>query len=84
VVTSPNLKELKLTTQRSTKKKKKKKKKSYDRDADMSDVETLDGVIPEDKDPSSSEDEDSEDEMTDMYQEPEHLLNDEHVISGSV
>ena len=52
----------------------------------MSDVETLDGVIPEDKDPSSSEDEDSEDEnlLTDMYQEPKHLLNDEHVISGSV
>jgi hypothetical protein len=52
----------------------------------MSDVETLGGVIPEAKEPSSSEDEDSEDEnlLTDMYQEPEDLLNDEHVISRSV
>ena len=56
-----------------------------DRDTDMSDVETLDGVIPEAKDLSNSEDEDSEDEnlLTDMYQEPKHLLNDEHVILGS-
>jgi hypothetical protein len=51
----------------------------------MSDVDTLDGMIPEAKDPSSSKDEDNEDEnlLTDMYQEPEHLLNDEHVILGS-
>jgi hypothetical protein len=52
----------------------------------MSDVETLGGVIPEVKEPSSSEDKNSEDEnlLTDMYQEPEDLLNDEHVISRLV
>ena len=46
----------------------------------MSDVETLDSVIPEAKDLSSKD----ENLLTDMYQEPKHVLNKKCVISGLV
>ena len=43
-------------------------------------------MTPEAEDLSSSKDEDSEDEnqLTNMFKEPEHLLSDEHNISGLV
>jgi hypothetical protein len=55
-------------------------------DADMSDTEILGGVIPEAEDSSSSEDEDGKDKnwLTDIYRSPEHLLNEECVISASL
>ena len=52
----------------------------------MSDIEALGGMIPEAKDLSGSKDDDGKDEnqLSDMYKEPKHLLNNKNIISGLV